>query len=149
MVNCGILHASAEANYPRRLLISQDRSDIYLTIAIYDKAYEHYIGNIPDDPFITKKAEDSTAAHGKKLSLLHMIEHGPYHIQDPNDMESLGRFMVTIVLQLVRDFKPPTESLAESSRDIPGSKTSGKSSAGAQSGSKSGGKSAAKSTAKK
>jgi hypothetical protein len=69
---------------PRRLLISQDRHEIYLTIGTYDLEYIVYV---------TKKDQKQ----GK--SFLHMKQYGPYNVTTPEHMMKIGLFLFAFAHQ--------------------------------------------------
>lgn len=82
-----ILHAGMATNHQfRRLLISQDSNEIYLTIAKYDAAYVNYI------------LGDAEATSGKP-SLMTMHQYGPWKTMNHEDMENLGILILAFTLQ--------------------------------------------------
>lgn len=73
--------------YLRRLLISQDRHEVYLTVDEYNAEYIDYI---------TRKE----AELGK--TFLYMTEYGPYNIGDSSEIYRLGRVILAFALQECR-----------------------------------------------
>lgn len=71
-------------NISRRLLVSQDRHEIYLTVASYDQAYIDYV-----------TGKDKTP--GK--SILHMLQVGPYTLNHAGQMQRLSRILLAFCYQ--------------------------------------------------
>ena len=66
-----------------RLLIAQDRDEVYLIVGSFDSAYVKYV-------------------HGKAPgsdSVLTMREYGPFHIKDQGEVEFLGEIVLAYALQ--------------------------------------------------
>jgi hypothetical protein len=67
----------------RRLLISQDRHEIYITLAVFDADYVEYVcGLMP-----------------KQGSFLKMREFGPFVTDNHEHMAILGYFMLAFAIQ--------------------------------------------------
>ena len=71
----------------RRLLISQDRGEIFLTFASFDKPYVAYIQG------------RSTPQHGEPESFLRMHEFGPFNTSVADHMRELGYITLAFALQ--------------------------------------------------
>lgn len=67
--------------------MSQDRSDVYLTFAEYDKRYEAYIRD--------NNANQNTA----ERSFLRMNQVGPYYTDNMSHMRALGQIILAFTLQ--------------------------------------------------
>ncbi|KAL2814678.1 hypothetical protein BDW59DRAFT_177902 [Aspergillus cavernicola] len=81
----------------RRLLISQNRHEIYLIIAEYDAEYVDYITNPKRD----KKCN----------SFIKMNEYGPWDISNRNQVESIASIILAVTLQFSKGQGiHPTES---------------------------------------
>lgn len=65
-----------------RLLVSQDRHEIYITFARYNPQYAEYLTN--------KK--------GKRDGFLVMESYGPWHINNHENMRYLGQVIVTLTM---------------------------------------------------
>jgi hypothetical protein len=68
----------------RRIHVSQDRHEIFLTFAEYDDDYIAYLKN-----------ETPKSANP---SFLTMHEYGPWDTQKPSDMKELGPILLAIAL---------------------------------------------------
>ncbi len=68
-------------------MLSQDRHEIYLTIAEYDAAYVRYATGV-----------DPTSAR----SFLRMTQYGPYVVSDPSDMSKFGYTVLAFTIQACR-----------------------------------------------
>ena len=68
-----------------RLMISQDRHEIYLTVAEYDQEYIRYLNN-------EQPARD-------EISLMKMNEFRPWVVQDRYEMQSLGEIILAVAMQ--------------------------------------------------
>jgi len=67
----------------RRLLVSQDRHEIYITLAMFDADYVEYVcGGLPEQD-----------------SFLIMREFGPFFTNDRDHMAILGYFMLAFAIQ--------------------------------------------------
>jgi hypothetical protein len=66
----------------RRLLISQDKHEIYVTVAIFDDDYIKYIQD-----------------RGPGTSFLKLTEFGPFPVTDHKRMKYLGEFMLAVSIQ--------------------------------------------------
>ncbi|RSL50666.1 hypothetical protein CEP54_011824 [Fusarium duplospermum] len=75
--------AAGKPNVHRRLLVSQDRHQIFLIVATFDDEYVHYISG----------DNDTTQ------SFLAMQEYGPYDVGEREDMDVLGGIMLAISMQ--------------------------------------------------
>ena len=121
--------------------MSQDRSQIYLTFAEYDDAYEEYICIKPESDPRKARATVQSKEEAKEISFLRMYQHGPFNLGSRTSMENLGQFMLTIALQQIRDGVPARKSLSETTQALPGRRTQGgKKSTGQLDGSKRGAK---------
>ncbi|KAI0970014.1 hypothetical protein F4678DRAFT_480727 [Xylaria arbuscula] len=78
----------------RRLLVSQDRHNIYLTFAVYNADYVDYICDraIRDNAFLTMK------------------EYGPFDISQRKAMEMLGELVLAYALQACYSLNKPAAS---------------------------------------
>ena len=76
----------SSSNYGRRVLISQDHREVYLTFAEYDDHYGEYIRN-----------ENLQA--NRSHSFLTMNECGPLHIDDSDQMTRLGVYILALTRQ--------------------------------------------------
>ncbi|KAI9373421.1 hypothetical protein BJX61DRAFT_541775 [Aspergillus egyptiacus] len=73
----------------RRLLISQNRHEIYLIVAEYDGEYYDYITN-------SKREEPCT-------SFIWMREFGPWNINNPDDVQNIASIILAVTLQFSKD----------------------------------------------
>ena len=71
----------------RRLIISQDKDDIYMTFAEFDAAYTKYI--------TTGQADDDEP-------FLKMYEFGPYNTNNPRHMRAVAIHTLAFVLDHVK-----------------------------------------------
>ncbi|KAL2871167.1 uncharacterized protein BJX67DRAFT_377770 [Aspergillus lucknowensis] len=76
----------------RRLLISQNRHEIYLVIAEYDAEYIDYVTN----PNRDQKCE----------SFIQMNEFGPWDISNAKDVEDIASIILAVTLQFSRGKEP-------------------------------------------
>ncbi|KAK2768687.1 hypothetical protein FQN54_000543 [Arachnomyces sp. PD_36] len=77
-----------------RLLVAQDRQEIYVVIATYDNDYVSYLkGNKNQQG---KTAQTSQAA--PKMSFLRMEEYGPFNVENHSQMDTLGKFMLAVTM---------------------------------------------------
>ncbi|MCJ1467786.1 hypothetical protein MMC07_006411 [Pseudocyphellaria aurata] len=74
----------------RRLLVSQDACEIYMTIAEYDSAYIDYIHG----------KEEATSG---EPSFLTMHQYGPWKTMNHEEMENLGFLILAFSLQQIRN----------------------------------------------
>ena len=65
-----------------RVLVSQDRHEIYITIANYDDSYARYVAGLSETD-----------------SFLKMDEYGPFDISEHRHMFYLGRIMLALSLE--------------------------------------------------
>lgn len=72
----------------RRLLVSQDRHEIYLTFAEFDRSYVDYLAGQDNG----KNAKGSP-------SLMKMKTYGPYEITRHTHMKVLGEFLLGWTIQ--------------------------------------------------
>lgn len=81
-----LVQSSSQANKqsPRRLLISQDRHEIYLSVATFDDEYVKYIQGRPTS---------------KEPSLLIMQSYGPFPVADKSEMMQLGVYLLAFSCQ--------------------------------------------------
>lgn len=70
-----------------RLLIAQDRQEIYVIVATYDKDYFSYLKG---------KHRQGQAAH--KKSFLMMEEYGPFNVEKRSQMDMLGKIMLAVTM---------------------------------------------------
>lgn len=76
-------------NLHSRLLVSQDRHQIFVTLAQFDSDYVNYIrDNVPGD-------------RPTRLSFLQMKEYGPFGIDSSSHMDALGQLLLAFCLQLL------------------------------------------------
>lgn len=79
-----------------RLLVSQDRENIYLTFAEFNSSYVHYIRETTPGPNVS-------TPRGKKPStgsnFLKMNEYGPFNIGKDNHMDSLGHILLAFTIR--------------------------------------------------
>ncbi|KAI0141198.1 hypothetical protein GGR57DRAFT_487535 [Xylariaceae sp. FL1272] len=73
-----------------RLLISQDRHEVYLSFVEFDQSYVHYI---------KQRAPPSTTASGPQPSHLKMQEYGEFDTGNRTHMQSLGELVLAYALQ--------------------------------------------------
>ena len=78
-------HILSDADTCRRLIISQDRHEIYLTYATYDAAYVDYV---------TGRVKDPSAD-----TLMVMNEFGPFVISKEKHMTSLAKYVLAFCLE--------------------------------------------------
>ncbi|KAE8155000.1 hypothetical protein BDV25DRAFT_146823 [Aspergillus avenaceus] len=83
----------------RRLHVSQDRHQIFITFAEYDSSYIQYLNNTlpPDSP----------------RPFLKMHEFGPWNTMVKNDMENIGSILLAIALRAYSDANPGKPSTSE------------------------------------
>ncbi|CAI7599472.1 unnamed protein product [Penicillium glandicola] len=74
----------------RRLLISQDNHEIFLTIASYKKRYVNYLNN-------------GNISKSTKSSFLTMKEYGPWIITRSSDMRDLARIILSLAVEVTDD----------------------------------------------
>ncbi|KXG51572.1 uncharacterized protein PGRI_089650 [Penicillium griseofulvum] len=82
-----------------RLLVSQDRHQIYLTFAEFDTDYVHYICDTTSSPKLStplgkKPSTPPSQIPPPKLSFLKMNEYGPFDIGIESHMSSLGQIVL-------------------------------------------------------
>ena len=83
----------------RRILVSQDRDEIYVTFATYDESYIEYIlqGEKKVNP-LRKAVKNITG--DKESSFLTMHEYGPFITNAPNHMRYFGWLILIIMSNL-------------------------------------------------
>jgi hypothetical protein len=86
------LSAKSQLTFSSRVLISQNHSEIYVTIAEYDKSYPGYL---------YKKIAFEQAG------FLKMHRFGPFEIQSKSNMEKLGG-LLRVLLEYATTFEPPS-----------------------------------------
>ncbi|KAJ5427083.1 hypothetical protein N7465_002153 [Penicillium sp. CMV-2018d] len=79
----------------RRLLVSQDNHEIFLTIAEYDPEYVRYLKG--------EFFEASNFGGRSTKPFLKMQEYGPWDITVPNDMEYLAEIVLGVALEVEHD----------------------------------------------
>ena len=114
----------------RRVLISQDRHQIFVTFAMYDAAYINYLrggakesnpnvpemqkeskiakqrkGKVKKDKLRTKVESENYSGETRQdneedFSFLEMHEFGPFETRDSNNMRHLGSLILAIVSQI-------------------------------------------------
>ncbi|KAI0435027.1 hypothetical protein F5Y09DRAFT_158661 [Xylaria sp. FL1042] len=77
----------------RRLLISQDRDEIYLTFAEFDADYVDYVCHKPIDPHEPRRPR----------SFLTMTEYGPFDVGNRKAMKKLGELVLGLALGACRE----------------------------------------------
>lgn len=82
------------ANRLSLLLVSQDRHEVYLTIACFDVAYVDYLRGKPVKSFLT------------------MHEFGPFLFSDPDRVEILARYILAYTTEAVRLARKTSDSRA-------------------------------------
>lgn len=70
----------------RRIIISQDRHEIYITIAEYDGLYIKYL-------------KDELLPGDDRLALMTMNQYGPWLVDSSRDMERLGEIILALALE--------------------------------------------------
>ncbi|PYH99198.1 hypothetical protein BO71DRAFT_446675 [Aspergillus ellipticus CBS 707.79] len=83
----------------RRLHVSQDRHQMFITFAEYDGNYIQYLNN--------------TLPPNSPRPFLRMHEFGPWNTMNRNDMESIGSILLAIALRAYFDANPRTSSTSE------------------------------------
>ncbi|KAM0665324.1 hypothetical protein ACQRIT_006181 [Beauveria bassiana] len=76
----------------RRLLLSQDQREVYVTIATYTEKYISYILHSVDQPAY---AEGTLTAD----DFLRMYPYGPFRVDVIQDMEQLARVLIALSYQ--------------------------------------------------
>jgi len=84
----------------RRLLVSQDSVEIYLTFAVYDIAYREYLRGNNKQP----------------TSFMTMIQYGPWMTTKAGHMESLGHHILAFTLQQLEP--TPSRSVSPTIRTL-------------------------------
>ena len=86
-----------------RLMISQDRHEIYLNFATFDSKYVNYVQNIREAPTQPKvpglKGKQPEAASPER-SFLNITEYGPFDTRNKNHMLVLGQSVLAYSLEL-------------------------------------------------
>lgn len=90
----------------RRLLISQDSSEIYLTVADYDPAYVKYISG------------DEEATLGKP-SLMIMEQYGPWNTKNCDHMKHLGILFLAFTLHQLSNASSREDPFTDSGKHKP------------------------------
>ena len=81
-----------EADSSRRLLVSQDRHEVFLTLATFNKDYVEYVlGNLNAE---VKSSKGSTSG-----PFLRMNEVGPFITTNKSHMKCLGYYVLAFTLQ--------------------------------------------------
>lgn len=81
-------------NLDRRLLVSQDNHEIFLTIAAYDHGYLAYLKN-------------GDASCGPSLK---MQTYGPWSIAHPSHMEDLAMIILCVAFEVTYDLASSANS---------------------------------------
>lgn len=77
-----------------RLLISQDRHEIFLSVATYTSAYVKYLHG--DKQYQDGKAQDAS-------SFLKITEYGPWNIEKHGHMKHLAHVIVEFCLAISKE----------------------------------------------
>ena len=93
-LNKTALSGAILTNLNRRLLVSQDNHEIFLTIAGYDDGYLAYLknGDASSDPRLT------------------MQTYGPWSITHPSHMENLATIILCVAFEVTYDVASSTNS---------------------------------------
>ncbi|CAG7965210.1 unnamed protein product [Penicillium nalgiovense] len=79
-----------------RLLVSQDRENIYLTFAKFNSSYVHYICDDILSPKLSAPLGKQPSTESKFLT---MYEYGPFDTGKDNHMDSLGQILLAFSIR--------------------------------------------------
>lgn len=89
------------ADWLRRLLVSQDSNEIYLTVAEFESTYRNYLLFEDQDESIER-------------SFMTMYQYGPWNITFKEHMEQLGKLLLAFTLRFSQSRNDPFKVGSES-----------------------------------
>ncbi|KAJ5963587.1 uncharacterized protein N7479_003463 [Penicillium vulpinum] len=91
----------AQKAHKMRLHISQDRHEVFVTVAKYDKKYLEYLNN----PRPSSDEDEDGDENKENLSFLTMHQFGPWNTLDRSHIRELGPILLAITLKADADSK--------------------------------------------